>query len=334
MDLDERLRDELRHAVEPGQLREDDALDDVRATHRRGLVRERVTRQTIAVAVVVSLFASVAIIVSWRNAPDHAGVAAGSDRFSSTVTIRVALTAPSLSTSTTTSRTFKLADPRTLALAPSTRRAALLSVQLSLDDPSVDFRAALNPTRDLLSLTVTAPSARESTAVTREWASAFAKAERAEAIQLLDLRNRALDRRITVLHQHLETIDAELIRIDPATFKGRLGFPGHHHMTDPATPPLHVPEAGSVHELNLANERIQILSQLADAGADAARNQISLGGPPISQNLAQTRAVRVETSSPPTVPLLVSWAIGLVVVLAGAFFLYRRRTRATRQVAE
>ena len=334
MSIDERLRDELRRAVELRQLRDDDALDHVRLTHGRHLVQSRVTRQATAAVVVLTLFASVAMVVSWRNASDHAGVAAPGDRFRSTATVRVA---PAATSSATISRSFKLADPRALALAPSIRRDALLAADLSPDDSSVDFRATLNPTRDLLSLTATAPSASVSSAVTREWASGFTEARRAEAIQSRRERNLALDRRVVDLHQRLRTVDAELVRIDPATYKGHdLGYhgPGIRPFAEPL---VHAPEHGSTHELNLANERVQLLAQLADIGAEYARRQVASDAltPQIfSTVISQTHAVRIDESSPSTAPIFVAWAIGLVVALAAAaVFVYRRRTRASRQVA-
>jgi hypothetical protein len=309
MSLDDRLRIELR-SVEPGELREDDALDSVLRKYDRGLALGRVTRQALAVAVVVSLFAAVGMVVAWRNTPEHSGAASASDRYRSTITIRVARTS----------------GTRDLALAPSTRRNLLLTAHLSPDDSQIDFRATLNPSGDALSLTVTAPTKYESETITRRWASASDKALRTEA-------NRVLNRRVRYLHQRLGQIDAELVRIDPNIFKGRpLGYGMPHPFTDNEPPPS-VPPSASTHEFNLVNERVQLLSSLADLGARAARN-----GPPARLTpdvlVPQTAAVRVHTSSPSkTTPVLVSWAIGLVVVLGGALFVFRRRTRSTRQVA-
>lgn len=322
MTLDERLRDELRRAVEAGPLREHDALDNLWVTHRRGLVRARVTRQALATVVVVSLFASVALVVSWRNNPDRAGVAAGSGRFRSTVTIRVAT--PS--------------GVKELALAPSTRRAALIAAHLSQDSSKVYFSATFNPARDFLALRVTAPTRYASEIVTRRWAAALIKARRAEAVRLLQAKNRTLNRKVSMLLDQLRNVNAELVRIDPATYKGYdLSFhiPSSRPFTEKQPPLPPVPEAGSVHELNLANERVQILSQLAHLGAQAASSRIFILGPYVSATvISQTPAVRVHTSSPSrTAPVLISWAVGLLVALAGAVFVYRRRTRATRQVA-
>jgi hypothetical protein len=212
----------------------------------------------------------------------------------------------------------------------------LLAAELSPDDSSVDFRATLNPTRDLLSLTATAPSASASSAVTREWASGFTEARRAEAIQSLRERNLALDHKVVALHQRLRTVNAELVRIDPATYKGHdLGYhgPGIRPFAEPV---VHAPEHASTHELNLANERVQLLGQLADIGAEYTRRKIASDAltPQIfSTVISQTPAVRIDESGPATAPILVAWAISLFVVFAGAVFVYRRRTRPARQVS-
>ena len=326
MSFDDRLRAELRHAVETAQLREDDAFDSVRRRHRRGLVRGAVARQAIAAAVVLTLFASVAIVVSLRNT---------SDRFRSAATVRLAVASSNPSTGTATPA-LKLPDARALALAPSTRRAVLLSAHLSPDDTRIDFRATFRSGRDVLSLAATGPSADESTAVTRKWVSVFTAARRTQAISRLETMNRALSRRIGALHQRLRKVDAELVRIDPQ-YKGVLRYPRWGHFPSgeaPTTVPVPVPEQGSVHELNLANERVQILAQMAQAGADSARNRIILeSARKLPKPESQAPAVRVDTSSPATLPILVGWAIGLVVVLAGALLAYRRRTRSARQVS-
>jgi hypothetical protein len=317
MSLDDRLRDELRNAADLGQLREDDAFESVRLKYHRGLVPNGVTRQAIVVAVVLTLFASVAMVVSWRNTPD---------RFRSTATLRVA--------TASTSRVLILADPRKLAVAADTRRATLASAHLS-DDTPVDFQATLNSERDLLTLSAVAPSAHESRDVTHEWVSAFTKARRAEAVRALRAADLALMRRVKALHNRLNAINAELVRIDPVTYKGHdLGFhpPNGHPYTER---PIPVPEQGSTHELNLANERVQILAMLADFGAESARSKIANLSPNVDATpVAQTQAVRVDASSPATVPILVGWAISLLVVFAGAFFIYRRRRRSTGQVSE
>jgi hypothetical protein len=333
MSLDDRFRDELRHAAELGQLRESDALDDVWMKHRSDLIRKGILRQALAAAIVLSLFAGVALIVSWRNDPGDGGVAAGSEhRFRSTATVRVA---PAESTSTTISHALTLTDPRRLALATITRRAALLAARLSPDDSSIDFRATLNPTEDVLSLTVTAPTATESTAVAREWVSAFAKARRAEAIRLLKARESDLGLIVRAMHKRIRAVETQLKKIDPIAYAA-LGFIPHGFPGGlPEPPPVpHLREHAGTHERDLWNERIRTLQQVAKLGADAARDRLLLVGPAKFANLiAQTPAVRIDTSRSSTVPVLVGWAISLLVVFAGAFFIYRRRTRSTRHVS-
>lgn len=321
MSLDERLRVDLQRAAESDRLREDDALDHVRMTHQRELVRTRVLRQATAAAVVLSLFAAVAIFVSWRSLPD---------RYRSTATVRVAVAAGS----TTGSRSLKLADPRKLALAASTRRAALLAAHLAPADTRVDFRATLNPSRDLLSLEATAPSANESAMVTRRWVSALAGARRADAVRRFRARNLALERRVTALHDQLIRVDTELAKLDPAAYRNTLRYDAPNGVGRYPDAPPPVPEQASVRELNLVNERIQLLTELRRAGSEAASTRISaVTDPFVSQLVSQTSAARIDETPAVTVPVLTAWGIGLVLVLTGALLAYRRRTRAMRQVS-
>jgi hypothetical protein len=334
MSLDDRFRDELRHAAELGQLREDDAFDDVWMKYRSSLIRKGILRQALAVAIILSLFAGVAIVVSWRNDPDHAGVAAGSEhRFRSTATLRVASAA---TPDSTPSHTLTLKNPRRLALAPTTRRAALLAARLSPDDSSVDFRATLNRTEDVLSLTVTAPTATESSAVAHEWASSFAKARRAEAIRLVKARESDRGLIVRAMHKRIRAVETQLKKIDPIAYAA-LGFVPHGFpggFSEPPPPVPHLREHAGAHERDLWNERIRTLQRVAKLGADAAGDRLLLVGPAKFASLvAQTPAARVDSSRSSTVPVLVGWAIGLLVVLAATILVYRRRTRTTRQVS-
>jgi hypothetical protein len=314
MSLDERIRAALRHAAELGQLREDDAFDSVRLNHRRGLVRNGVTRQAIAVAVVLTLFASVAMVVSWRNTPS---------RFRSTTTLRVAPASSSSATPTTKSRPLKLSDPKQVALAAEP------------DHAQVEVTATLNSGRDLLTLAATAPTGSEATAVARAWTSAFIKARRAEAIRALRAADLALMRRIKALHSRLRQLDARLKQIHPGYYRYlRYNPPLGHPFGDGEQGPSSPPASASARELKLYNERVQILAVLADLGAEYARTRISVVEPSMLAKLVtQTPAVRADTSSPATVPILVAWAIGLVILLAGAGLVYRRRTRSMHQVS-
>jgi hypothetical protein len=317
MSLDERIRADLRQTVESPTLRTDQALDQVRVRHGRGLVRSRVTREAVAIAVALSLFASVAVVVSWRNDPD---------RFRSTTTLRVA------TASTSTSRVFPLADPRRLALAADTRHATLASAHLS-DDAPVDFRATFDSKRDLLTLAAVAPSALESRTVTREWVSAFAIARRADAIRVRRALDLALNRQVAALHDRLNKVDAELKKIHPGYYRYlRYHPPYGSPFDDGERAPSSPAPSASVRESNLFNERVQLLTALARIGAEAARRRmVPLEVPIVAKPIAP--AVRVDTSSPATVPILVGWAIGLLVVLAATILVYRRRVRSVAQVS-
>lgn len=324
MNLDERLRADLQRTVEVQPLREDDAFDYVQSTHRRGLVLARVMRRATALATVLTLFAGVGIFASWRGA---------SGRYRSTATVRVAAD-PGRQTTTTWPYTAKLGDARAIALAASTRRAALVASHLLPDDTRIEFRVT-NEGPAILQLAATAPTPRESTTLARNWAYAFTRARIDDARHQVSAAKLALNRAVTRLHDELRKVDAELAKLDPVTFGGlpRYDSPnGNAHGYGSAPPP--VPENGSVRELNLANERIQILATLKVAGSSAASTSIIGVSPQVfAQLISVTPATRVDKLPPATAPVATGWLAGLVLVLVGAVLAYRLRTRSLRQLS-
>jgi hypothetical protein len=335
MTVDERLRAELTKAVEDGMLREDEAYDNVQLRHGRDLLRRRVARQTVTAAVVLSLFASAAMAVAWRNVPDRPSVAAGGtssgDHYRSTATMLFSPAVQSGTPAADVTDPLQPADPRRIALTSSTVRRALHAARLAPDQPNVNFLATLEA-NSVLSLIVTAPSASDSSAGARAWASEFAKAWHIEDVRLQHAHSRALEHRVSALHERIDAIDAELKGIDPIHYANlgitpRYGFP----RPGPTTTITAQSRPTTDHELKLANRRVQILAQLADIGALEAR-----GGPIefySSKLIEQTPPVLIKAPGKSRAPVLVGGAIALIAVLGGALLMYRRRTRSTRQVA-
>jgi hypothetical protein len=324
MTLDEQLRAGLRRAAEPVRPDEDLALTDVRWRHRRGLLRTRTARLATAVAVVVTLFVGVCVFVSWRATPD---------RYRSTAIVRVGPPNNANTHSAPSAITTKLADPRTVALAVSTREAALVAAHLSAT--GIDFRATAANV-GLLSPEATAPSPTQSSTVTSQWVSTLIRARTNEARRLLIAQRHALVLQVTRLHNQLHAIDVQLVKLDPIAYHDLLIYDEPNAdlrgsiAPGPVPPPA--PEPGSVHELNLAFERIQLRSELTNIGTAAASERFGqLPSPALSLLVHQTPATRVDQTPPATVPALAGWAIALVVVLTAALVSYRVRTRQARR---
>ena len=136
------------------------------------------------------------------------------------------------------------------------------------------------------------------------------------------------------LHRELQKVDAQLVKLMPVVYHGVLRFDAPNGnlggTSNPNAPPP-VPEQGSVHGLNLAFERIQILNQLNQIGEATARHGFSSATPDFGTTLVKiVPAKRIDTTPPATVPALAIWLVGLVMVIGGGALLYRVRTRSTR----
>jgi hypothetical protein len=313
MSLDERVRAGLRNSAAAGGLDADAVLRGVVSTHRRARLLGRVVRQATAVAVVLTLFVGVAIFVSWRNAPL---------RYRSVATVRFA-TLPGV----------KLSDPRSVALAPSTRRATLLAAHLAPDNTEVQFRAT-SAGDARLSLAVTAASRQESVIVAERWASTLGSARKTQARNRLIEARRNMARRVAALHTQLQGIDGQLAKLDPKVYgtlwkyDAPLGLRAPTALGQPNSPPP-VPERSTVHELNLAFERIQLISQLQKYGLEAAGERFGALSPNvITLQIHQTAPRRVDATPSAVVPATAVWVAGLALIAAAAFVFYRRRRRA------
>jgi len=332
MSLDDRVRDGLRASAETGGLDADDVLAEVQVAFARGERRRRLASRAVVVVVVLALFAGVASLVSLRASHDSSSAA--SDRWQSTATVRVAAAVRSIPPSP-----IRLGSPAALALAPATRTAALASAHLA-SGATVELHASLDRAGDILSLTTIAPTASESETLTRSWAVAFVKSRKAAARSQLRRQTLALQNRVTELHNELLRIDAELVRLDPGAYRSILRYNSPTSVpsaTDGRSGPG-VPQKTSVHELNLENERIQILSELQTAGKSAATSSISEVTPEIFATIiAETPATRIpepHASNDNGVAIAVLIVV-VVILLAGAAaaIVFRRRKRAPGQVA-
>jgi len=364
MSFDHRLRDGLRQAVDGHDLHEDIALQHVKATQpiewadmtvgalddltAPRLPHARTQRIVGAVAACALLAGAVALPVALRNRPrDRAPRPAGQSvttGYRSTVTVRIgpAPSQPSTVTVSTTPRPVSVrpGNPVQLALASGTRNIALRQSDVRSNDSGIDFQATADKSGDVLSLTVIAPTGIETTTLARNWAIAFVDVRRVDARRqiLRDRHNRAL--RITQLHTELLRVDTQLVKLAPATYKNllRYDFPGPVAGRRTAPPPSSTssaPEQGSVKLLNLAFERIQILSEISRIGAEGT-GSISFGallavpGVLAAQLVSQTPAVKItapnrDSNAPNTLI-----AIGVLlagVVLATSAFLLGRRSR-------
>jgi hypothetical protein len=287
--------------------------------HGRGALRGRLLRQATTVAVVLSLIAAVAVFVSWRAMPD---------RYRSTATVSVG--PPPSSSSFLRTPTVNLEDPQGFALAPGTRRAALVASHLVADDRQVEFRVTRS-SENVYSLQAEAPEASVSATVTRNWVSAVATARRADLRRQIREQQATLNREVVTLDQQLRTVDEALVKLDPVVYKDLLLYDNGVNLG--RRPPL-VPERGSPRELNLAFERVQLLKKGRATASRAAGLRIAeLKPDEITKFIGQTPATHVDQTPPATVPALAGWLAGVVLVLAGAFMTYRLRTRSTRHAA-
>ena len=199
----------------------------------------------------------------------------------------------------------------------------------------IGFGAKLSSTQDVLSLVVTAPTRIEAQTVASNWAKEFAVARKAQAKEAL--RNKALnlDKRVNQLHNELLKVDAILVKIMPIVYHGILRYnnPNGNYLTNGSGPPP-VPEQGSVHALNLANERIQLLAELGTDGQEAAQLRITNVTPEVfAQMIGQTPALRVSHARATTLPALGGLFGGLLFAL-GAALLVDRADRTIRDPEE
>ncbi len=129
----------------------------------------------------------------------------------------------------------------------------------------------------MLELTVTAPTSFEARTVAHNWAVVFVKARKIDSVRKQRQANHRLDLRVGQLHDELRRVDAQLVKLMPIVYSGILRYnaPNGNQFTDGVSGPPPVPEQGSTHALNLANERVQLLNTLGELGSESASHRIS-----------------------------------------------------------
>jgi Mrp family chromosome partitioning ATPase len=228
-----------------------------------------------------------------------------------------------------------LSAPQKFALQPRLRVNALRRNRLSLKS-GIGFGSKLDNTETLMSLVVTASTPKQATRVARTWGFVFVQARKRDAKQQARENLANLSKRVEKLHTELRRVDAKLVKLMPIVYHGVLrfdapngNFPGG---TQDGPPP--VPEQGSVHSLNLAFERIQLLSTLVSSGETAAQLRIAQTQPDVFATVAsQTPATRIAKVRATTLPALGGLFGGLVFAL-GAALLVDRADRTIRDPEE
>ena len=236
--------------------------------------------------------------------------------------------------STTAPANIVLSGPQRFALKKTLLRVTLAKSHLAAN-AGIGFSAKLNATEDILELTTTGPTRYEAQTVARNWAAVFGKARRDDAIRSLKLADIRLNTHVGQLHDELRRVDAQLVKLMPIVYSGILRYnaPTGNKLTNGAGPPP-VPEQGSTHALNLANERVQLLASLAESGATAAQHRITKLTPNVFATvISQTPAIRVSQTRATTLPALGGLFGGLLFAL-GAALLVDRADRTIRDPEE
>jgi hypothetical protein len=221
----------------------------------------------------------------------------GAARYRSTATVRIA---PESSAATPD---LSLTRPVRLALSPAVRKLALRHSRVDPRGASVTFVASENVRQSVVTLAATAPTAALATSVARSWANAFATAGRVDQRNAALALVRGVDQQLTTLNRQLATIDTDLARLLPAIYRNVLRYdeptgpsPDDGGSAASVKGPPPVPEQGTPHELNLAFERIQLLSARSKAEAKRASLRFNALVPSAIQVVSLTPATRVEVS--------------------------------------
>jgi Mrp family chromosome partitioning ATPase len=265
-------------------------------------------------------------------------------RYRSIVTIRVApkpekdLNAKKGNKNTTTTAqpvNLVLSAPQKFALQKRLTVNALRRNHLSVKS-GIGFGTKLDNTETLMSLVVTASTRTQAQRVARTWSFVFVQARKRDAKQQARENLQNLDRRVTKLHTELRRVDARLVKLMPIVYHGVLRFdaPNGNFPGRGQSGPPPVPEQGSVHALNLAFERIQLLSTLVSSGEQAAALKIAQTQPDVFATVAsQTPATRIAKVRATTLPAL-GGLLGGIVFALGAALLVDRADRTIRDPEE
>jgi Mrp family chromosome partitioning ATPase len=265
-------------------------------------------------------------------------------RYRSILTIRVA---PKVDTTpgqkkgnkntTTTAQPVNLvlSTPQKFALQRRITAAALHRNHLSIKS-GVNFGTKLDNSETLMSLVVTANTPAAATRVARSWGGVFAQARKKDAKNEAKKNLHNLEHKVTKLHTELRRVDSKLTKLMPIVYSGVLRFdaPNGNLPGRSQSGPPPVPEQGSVRALNLAFERIQLLSTLVDSGETAAALRIEQVHPPVFASFSsQAPAARIAKVRATTLPALGGLFGGLIFAL-GAALLVDRADRTIRDPEE
>ncbi len=350
MSLDSRIRDELRAVTSSHDLDEDAALRAVKDRAARANVNvvpledgneprrplARSQRLVGALAAAALIAGAIAVPFALRDrsretaTPSEAAGGSGT-RYRSTVVIRVDEAPTVEPTPTTKPSRIELTDAGRLAMTSAIRKGALSRSDLDADDPRVSFGASIAGGSDELSLTVTAPTGPQATALARDWATVLTKARIAEAKTQIRAQQHALAVQVRALHEQLRSVDHQLATLLPDEYGDveRFDSPSPRFPGREQGGPPPVPENGTPKALNLAFERIQILEKLDVLSNQAATLRISVVKPDVYATVvSQSRAVRIESDESNTSTGLIAGGLLLAgVVLAGTALLLGRRSR-------
>ena len=264
-------------------------------------------------------------------------------RYRSTVTIRVAPKPVDTSNkkpnknATTTAAPVNLvkAGPQKFALRLNIRNAALKRSGLK-KTAGIGFGSKLDPTETIMSLVVTGPTRAQAQTVARNWGTVFRIQRTSAAKEKIIQDRRSVSIRVRRQHDELQRVDAKLVKLMPIVYHGVLRFDapnGNLPNTDQSGPPP-VPEQGSVHALNLAFLRIQLLSSITDLGSQLASFRFNEVTPDVFATvMTQSPAERVTKSRATTLPALGGLFGGLIFAL-GAALLVDRADRTIRDPEE
>jgi Mrp family chromosome partitioning ATPase len=267
-------------------------------------------------------------------------------RYRSIVTIRVA-PKPAAPTgaakkqagknATTTAAPVNLVvtGPEKFALQRGIRNAALRRSGLKVN-AGIGFGSRLDATETVLSLVVTGPTPAQAQTVGRNWAAVFARQRKLEATRKIRESQQHIAEQVRAQHTELQRTDAKLVKLMPIVYHGILRFdaPNGNLAGRTAGGPPPVPEQGSVHALNLAFLRIQLLASITKLGNEAATFRFNTITPTVFATvMTQTPASRVTKVRSTTLPALGGLFGGLIFAL-GAALLIDRADRTIRDPEE
>ena len=265
-------------------------------------------------------------------------------RYRSVVTVRVApkpepttKKQPGNKNTTTTNppANLVLSGPQKFALQKRLRANVLRKNGLKASS-GIGFGSRLDSTESLLSLVVTAPTPTQAERIARTWGATFASARKRDAKLQARTNLEELSKRVEKLHTELRRVDSKLSKLMPIVYGGVLRFdvPNGNKPGSSQSGPPPVPEDGSVHTLNLAFERIQLLSTLSSSGEKAAALRIAQTQPAVFATVAsQSPATRIAKVRATTLPALGGLFGGIVFAL-GAALLVDRADRTIRDPEE